>query len=244
MSKTSLRFANQWTPIRKQDARALGLSVEPLAPILRPENIGLVLDHSQWVEMPVAGPWMVAFRVADQRGQPIISEVRLFPFEKDTTRKPPAGQWSGVYGASVRVPPAGITARLLREVRTRAFRAALREIVARHRETLAALDFPAARPVPASHRGRKGRTDTELAHIAAAYEVAYLAARPAIAAVAKRFRLSPSKARDAVHRARVRGLLSPASKQGIGGGLLTPLAQKILKQDAKSKGGKRHGKKR
>src|SRR5262249_21077734 len=94
---------------------------------------------------------------------------------------------------------------------------------------------------PASTRGRKGRTDIELARISETYEKAYLGGHAAIGAVSKEFGLSLSQARDAVHRARVRGLLSPAAKQGIGGGTVTEWGRELLKQ--RKKGGK-HGKKR
>lgn len=231
-----------WTPISKRDALILGLPTEPLAPTRTADDVGMILDLSDWVEMSI-GRWMVAYRVVDQRGQPVISELRIFPHEKAALKNRPPGQWSGIYGAAARVPPGGITARLLRGIKTQAFRTALREILTRHSEALTAIDHPIVRTAstPRSKRGRKGRTDLELARIAAAYEKAYVAGHPAIVAVAKAFGLSLSQARDAVYRARVRRLLSPAGKQGKGGGTVTALGRALLNQ---SKKGSNHGKKR
>ena len=271
MSK-ALRTVNTWTPILETHAKQLGLNTQPLAPTHTEKDIGLILDRSDWVEIPLER-WMVAYRVVDQRGQPVIAELRIFPREK---HKRPPGQWSGMFGGTVHVPPGGLTARLLREVRRRKFRASLRELVAgwtaalkQHQDKWLtdpnlsrhltpeeiedvrqfrpekmvgeALPWMRSKEPATSKRGRKGRTDLELARIAAAYEHAYLTGRQsAIGAVAKQFKLSPSQARDAVHRARIRRLLSPASKQGQGGGLLTPFGQIVLKQS--KKGRTRHAK--
>lgn len=244
MAKAVLRMPGSWAVISKQDAQNLGLSVESLAPTHTADDVGLILDRSDWVEMSV-DRWVVAYRVVDQRGQPVISELRIFPQEKAAAHKRPPGQWSGMYGSAVRVPPGGITARLLRSIKTQAFREVLRQILARHVEALTAIAHPlvsTASVSPGSKRGRKGRTDRELARIAAAYETAYIGGHPATRAVAKAFALSFSQARDAVHRARVRGLLSPAGKQGKGGGTLTPIGRALLRQSKKR--GTRHGAKR
>jgi len=241
-----LRSRGNWEPIKKSDAKRLGLKVEEFSPTHKAEEFGLVLDLSVWFEASIAPRWRVAFRLANQGGQPVIAEVRVFP---DEPGERPAGRWSGEYGVKTKVPPGGITARVLRQIRTQTFRRELSAIRKRHAEHLGELarsdpSFPLTSAPSLTTRGRKGRSDRELARIALAYEAAYASGRPAIAAVAKAARLSLTKARDAVHRARTRGLLSPASKRGKGGGLLTPLGREILKQGAKSKGGKRHGKKR
>lgn len=244
MRTSSLRTRGSWEVITRSDAKRRGLTVEPLAPVYREKDLGMVLDRSVWFEACLGPRWKVAFRLANQRGQPVIAEARIFP---DEPERYPVGQWSGEYGAPATVPPGGLTARILRTIRTQAFRHDLRTITSRWTEKLKDL-MPELRvavhsqspPVPT--RGRKGRTDRELARIAAAYERAYLAGRPAIAAIAEAFKFSLSKARDAVRRARTRGLLSGGGKQGKGGGLLTPDARALLKQDGKrsqTKGGKR-----
>ena len=277
MKKSALRTAGNWVPITKSEAKRRGLTVESLLPLYRACDLGLVRDRSVWFEARITPRWIVAFRLTNQRGQPVIAELRMFPDELDEQypRRAP-GRWRGEYGATATVPPGGLTARALRQIRTQAFKTDLRAIMARkitvemekaeiekandgkralkgtRREGTWGQDewesvFPAV-PLstvkPLATRGRKGRSDIELARIAATYETAYLSGRPAIAAVAKTSGLSLTRARDAVRRARVRGLLSEASKQGKGGGLVTPLAREILKQDVKSKGGKRHGTKR
>jgi hypothetical protein len=268
MKRPALRSANIWEPIRRADAARRGLTVKKFAP-LKASAFGLVIDRSVWFETSIAPRWTVAFRLVEQHGLPVIAEVRIFP---DEPGHYPPGRWSGEYGAPTKVPPGGLSARALRQIRTQAFKADLRKIMARKvtvemekAEIEKANDgkralkgtrregtwgkeewesvFPGV-PLspPSATRGRKGRSDRELARIAAIYERAYVANRPAIAAVAKAHRLSLTQARDAVRRARVRGLLSGGGKQGQGGGLLLPKAQEILKQDAKSKGGTRHAK--
>ena len=270
MKKSALRTTDCWVPIERSEGTRRGLTVKPLAPTHTAKELGLVLDRSVWFETRIAPRWIVAFRIVNQRGQPVIAEARIFPDEP--VRYPP-GRWSGEYGAPATVPPGGLGARALRQIRTQAFRKDLFKIRTRkttvawtdwHPKTKAEephtavvdwaatlqelargdSNFPITSAPPSSTRGRKGRSDQTLARIAKVYEHAFKASRPSTAAVSKAFRLSLSQARDAVRRARSRGLLSPASKQGKGGGLLTSLAQEILKKDLKSKGGKRHGKKR
>lgn len=243
MTRAVLRLPQSWVPIEKEEAARLKLTVEDFSPTHKATDFGLVLDLSVWVEMPLTARWLVAFRLANQRGQPVIAEVRVFP---DEPGKRPAGRWSGEYGAiTTRVPPGGITARLLRTIRTQTFKRMLRTIVTRWEKELGGLDLgfiPPAVP-PLTNQGRKGRSDAALARIAAVYEAAYLADTPPVPAVAKASRLSLTQARDAIHRARVRGLLSHASKQGKVGGRLTPIARELLKQQTKKKR-RKYGKKR
>jgi hypothetical protein len=57
----------------------------------------------------------------------------------------------------------------------------------------------------------------------------------------KVLKVSGTKARDVIHRARYLGFLEPASQRGQGGGLMTEMALKLL--DLKEpKGGRRHAK--
>lgn len=245
MKKSALRTTGNWVPITKSEAKRRGLTVESLRPLYRACDLGLVRDQSIWFETPIAPRWIVAFRLTNQRGQPVIAELRVFP---DEPGHYPPGRWSGEYGAPAKVPPGGLSARDLRQIRTQAFRADLRTIATHLMpewgEELPSLfpGVPLSTVPPRATQGRKGRSDLELAQIAAVYEAACIANRPAIAAVAKAFKLSLSKARDAVRRARVRGLLSSASKQGKGGGLVTPAARAILKQYSMNTGGIRHAK--
>jgi hypothetical protein len=91
-------------------------------------------------------------------------------------------------------------------------------------------------------RTSAGLSDRALLRVARVYERATLAERPVTAAVATAMTLSPSKARDAISRARYLGFLLP-TKKGKGGGLLTEKARKLLPVK-KHKGGKHHGTKR
>lgn len=251
MRTPSLRAAFSWTPIDKDMARDLGLQgqVQKLAP-RDFADIRLILDKSVWVEIPLAERWLAAFRLVNKHGIPSVAELRVFPLPPGPqTSKRPAGRWSGEYGEAQGVPPGGLTARQLRMVRFQTFKRALRKVLARHGEALSSLagdvpDIPRSVPQAAT-RGRKGRPDTELAKIAAIYEQAHLSDNPPVAAVAKACRLSLTQARDVVRRARTRGLLTAAHKQGSGGGLLTPQARALLAYDRDVKeGGRKHGKKR
>src|SRR5574340_61428 len=232
MAQSVLRQANVWVPLLTRDATRLGLSCKPLEPLYTSDHIGTVCDQSYWLETTIDG-WTLAYRVVDQRGQPIIAELRIFPRQKGTGPKWPPGQWPGTYGGSTGIPPGGITARLLRLVQVRkGVQTHLRRIIdrwAKERPGLIDLPRPQATGIQAGSRpGRKGRPDGELAQIALAYQTAYLDGRPAGAAVSRRFSLSLSQARDAIHRARIRGILSPATKQGRVGGTLTPLGKTLL----------------
>jgi hypothetical protein len=244
MSKAILRFPGgwTWTPILKNVATKLGLQVEPLEPTVSIDSLGLVQDHSVWVEMPI-DRWIVAFRIVDQRGQPIVAELRVFPLEENAKRRRPAGQWTGIYGDKTPVPHGGITSTFLRNIKTNEFRAALRKIHTRFAQKLLDFDLSFVQPIrlPTSKPGPKGRPDSELARIAAIYQTALLDGRPPIRAVAQETGLSPSRARDAVGRARDKKLLSPADKQGCAGGTLTELGRELLEESMK---GASHGKKR
>jgi hypothetical protein len=243
MNQATLRFPDAWTwtPILKRIATNLGLSVEPLESIFPITHVGLIRDRSIWMEMPM-GNWMVCFRIIPQLGQPVIAEMRIFPGNKGKRKFPP-GQWPGMYGDRAHVPPGGITTTFLHGITKKEIRAALRAIHNRHKEYLPESLGPLVPPAhqPPGKRGRKGRTDEELARIAETYEKAFLDNRPATKAVAVMLKVTISKARDAIHRARTRGFLSPAIEKGRGGGAMTLLGRQILKQPMK---GASHAKKR
>src|SRR5574337_999626 len=234
MPKPVLRAPNSWTAIDRADAQRLKIPAERIKDAREEDirQIGYVLDKSIWIEHAIGQGWMLAFRVAYQHGAPVISETRIFPCDSEHIGRPP-GVWSGIFGDTPRLPPGGITARLLREVRTTAFRKGLRELVARwDQEVMVALPLPWVRPPEPSStkpkRGRPGRSDVELARMARTYAKAYMSGKPPVRAVAETFQISASQARDAVLRARTRGFLSPATKQGRRGGILTPLAKAFL----------------
>jgi hypothetical protein len=256
--------------VEKSEAKALGLpSIRLSKTDLK--DVRYIEDRSKWLELDPQDGWTLFLRVSNQRGHPIISEVRLFPAE---ARKRRPAEWSGAYGADTGIPKGGITARQLRAVRLGQFHPLLHRVLARweqetpsnlkrwndlRRGAIAKGDekgepmthaeqqqgiaaaraklFPWANPqsLPAKTRGRKGRSVLELARMSAAYEKACLVKRPPIPEVAKHFHLSYAEARDAIHRARVLGLLTGGGRKGKGGGYLTSTAKTILKSSGKLK---------
>jgi hypothetical protein len=167
----------------------------------------------------------------------------VFPLEENAKSRRPAGQWTGIYGDKTPVPRGGITSTFLRKIKTNEFRAALREIHTRFAQELLDFDLSFVQSIrlPTSKPGPKGRPDSDLARIAAIYQKAFLDGLPPIKAVAQEMGLSPSRARDAVSRARDKKILSPADKQGCPGGTLTALGRELLEESTK---GASHGKKR
>jgi hypothetical protein len=212
--------------------------------------------NDAWVEIEIGDGWRAAFRLAPYGGQPVIAELRVFPADQYPGRKP--GTWRGDVlgvqaggaqrvrkvlpgGKTVDCPPVrtGITARLLRRIPLGEHRRHAETFIARLKEThrgmgadLAAWGFNAeiekGKKKPTVQR-RGGRPDRFYADLAAAY-VARIAAgsRRPVADLADRRKLSASVVRDAIHEARVRGLLMKG-RQGAPGGTLTAKAEAILK---------------
>lgn len=196
------------------------------------EFAGQVRVSDAWVEVPLGRSWIVAYRIVNDHGTPVVGELRIFPAEED---RPALGQWSGeLLGANAKVPRRGITTRQLRAVRVLAYLRYMADQVARLRAKAPDLakDWgwgeggatPARRsksPV-GSRRGRKGRPDEFYADIAAAYvlTLARDSKRP-IQDIATRRRLDPGQVRDMIREARKRKLLT-AAKAGVRGGVLTP----------------------
>ena len=127
-------------------------------------------------------------------------------------------------------PPAGITTRMLRQLRTGDLIAALR-VAARQQEQL--FGIPQDLPVP-TRVGRRGRDDLYYARWAAAYADALADSPRPVAALAAAHNLSPSQIRNLIHACRRRGLLT-ASPPGRPGGDLTPRAVQLLKEDSDGK---------
>ena len=76
-----------------------------------------------------------------------------------------------------------------------------------------------------------GRGDVRLARIAQRYVAALTrGSRTQNADVARQLRITNAQVRDAIHRARKQGLLSPTGKQGVPGGELTSRALEILER--------------
>lgn len=186
-----------------------------------------------WVEAPL-GAWVVAYRLVDQSGVPVVAELRIFPCESGKGRPP--GRWSADFrGAEASAPPGGIPADLLRQVRVTTVRSAAADFL---RWLTRQSDRPAARtgekeeaksPAPTSSK-RRGKPDEFYADLAKEY-VGLLNAgssRP-VAEISEQRSIPKSKVRDMVRQARWRDLLTETMR-GKTLGQLTPLAKFLLQQ--------------
>jgi hypothetical protein len=100
---------------------ALGIPLESVS-VWRSDGdkrLQTVVVKDVWIEQALPGKWsgwVLASRVmADRRGQPVIAEVRVFPYEEN--RYGDSGEWSAQHlGASARdsVPVGGLPATLVR----------------------------------------------------------------------------------------------------------------------------------
>jgi len=184
-----------------------------------------------WVEADLDDSWRLAIRVVPQNGEPVVAEVRVFPKEAD---RPGYGEWSGVLcdQSDVVVPPGGLRARTLREVRLGVVRSTYRETVAFWRKVEEKTGEPLLSDVgwdftPAAGRRRR-QPDSFYAAVAATHVEAILdgsrhpnvAAASALAAMWGR-EVTANQVRAWVEEARRRKLLDhPRRGAGsIGGGI-------------------------
>jgi hypothetical protein len=196
---------------------------------------------SQWLEAPLDDGWLVALRLSAQDGWPVVAELRVFPDEGDDRDSRWPGCWSAErLGYLAPVPPGGLTARKLREVRLETFLReqakqllAQRDTILRRDHATAGTDNPEL-----THPGRKragSKSDLELAQVAQEYiercHDPRTAQRPTAALAAARAGWTTTYARDQVHAARERGLLTSLGR-GRQGGTLTPKAERLLHQGA------------
>jgi len=216
------------------------------------EYVGVAAPHDWWLRVDLDQHWTVAYRLAVKAGQPIVAEMRLFPFEADSRM----GEWSGQFlGVAAHVPGRGITASLLRQItpgnHLRQLPAIMRatmqrswftyaeeqgkiirrpapsELLFSKRGFFGASDFQAPK-LRGSKVGRPGRSDTFLALIAAEYTrtIAIGSQRP-IKDVAREFRQPESAVRNWIYQARERRLLK-GRQWGQRGGELTKRARMLL----------------
>ena len=193
------------------------------------------------------GKWRVRIELAPQSGRLVVAELHVEPQDK--------GQRE--LGLLARVPMAGITSRFLQRIRVQASAQAITDklrspheserleyvtlVVATGAEHL----LGTLRPEPGAPGPRRGRPPIATARLLDA-ATAYAAAakhgseQPVVEAAAA-LGLEVGRVRDLVHRARRRGLLTPA-QWGQSGGGLTPAALALLgkgKGKRRKKGAKR-----
>lgn len=202
---------------------------------------------SMWAEVRLDAEWTVSYRVVVQGGSLTIGEVRIFPAAQTRSHEWGAGDLDGLAAA---VPPGGLVARLLRAPTPGAHLAEIQR-------TIAWADLEVAyarrrglsrRQAPFSSTGMMGSLGIEkprnlttaprrtqvshyaLAKAAAAYVQALESgSRKTTVAVATRVRVSETKARDMVHRARVAGILEPSRvRQGRPEGRLSDYGRAVL----------------
>jgi hypothetical protein len=217
-------------------------------------NAILPRDRHQevWVEVPVTGGWIAAYRLVVKKRRPVVGEVRLFPEHPPEFRD--AGRWSGEPSA---IPAEGIPGGALRALRLKdpleLFPKFLKNWERQHGAATAnrvlgrhglSIRSELARKRP----GRAGRSDTFYLPWAAAYverlgagsrhPVKDLAAHPPAVIegyVSRRGSASEATVRDLIHQARERGLLT-RSPPGRPGGELTPKAERLIRQAAGKRG--------
>jgi len=191
--------------------------------------------NEAWVEivLPADPSWMVAYRVlADESGDAVVAEVRVFPAESSKGRPP--GAWSAeVLGAAAQLPAGGLRAEVLRQVTLGEYRQFIPDFQAWRskqagrtlRVTLpaAALETPVITPKP----GRRPKPDEYYAKFAKEYVDALPRSRSPVADISADHQISQGKVRDIIHEARQRRLLTK-TRQGRVGGELTERARNIL----------------
>jgi hypothetical protein len=195
--------------------------------------------HETWLEVPLDGSWIAAYRVVPQEGRPVVAEVRVFP---DENAPRPQGRWSAErLGDQAPVPVGGVPARVLRQLRVREHLSLYDEIVQRYHPSqsfrVSLLEHGFTRVM--KEAGHRRRSDLFYAEIASAY-VRLTADRAPIRRLREELEregglyFAEATVRDFVNRARRRGLLTP-SPPGRPGGELTPKAQVLLRQLAEDR---------
>lgn len=123
--KPNLKRKIEQVPFRRGDAHWHGLDTTPS----KDRGIVYVAVENTWVEVPLKDKrpgrteeWVVAYRLVEQGGYPVVAELRLFPAEelfwKEAALERDPGQWSAEFlGQNAKVPTGGITARMVREVK-------------------------------------------------------------------------------------------------------------------------------
>jgi len=201
------------------------------------------VDEPAWLEHDLNSSWTVAYRLGAQHGRPVIAEIRVLPWD-------PGGP--GAETSTVRqVPVGGISARMLRRIRTEEALDVLRQFEGAITKLLESSSPSDVGPAAASAirlrsqgmetldggkpRGRPPLSDVYLARLAQRYvQLLDEGERRPIPAVRHWLTLqgepsSESTVRDQLNKAVTRGILDrPSCSQGRATGVLTTKAVTLL----------------
>ena len=236
-----LSIGSRWEIVDGRDALQRGALGSELAPVNSDHSKSylqaarITLQHRAWVEIPLGnGEWTTAARLLPQNGVPVIAELRIFPHVPSARQGP--GQWGEEFaGLRAKVPPGGISTRLLRGLRLsltgsawKQFREAMQKLAGKDDWVEKSHGLSVAAP-EAKRAYRRGRPDSFYALVAKRYcKVIESGKRNPVQKIAHSIGESESKVRDMILQARKRGLLTRPPKQGRIGGLLTPKGQALL----------------
>jgi hypothetical protein len=217
---------------------------KPLAPRLRllrrDARVGpaALKVKDAWISHDIDARWRAAFRLVRSRGHVRVGEVRVFPIESGYRNN---GEWSAHYrGLDAEAPRRGITKQLLRRVQPHLW-LALGSTALGGQQSSHAREFamvfgppPPDPPKGTTRRGRPSHDDLFLARVARDYERALRKAGGPVKALADKHDALVTRVRGWVHKARLRGFLTP-STQGKPMGRLTPKGRFVL--ETRTKGG-------
>ncbi len=103
--------------VTKEQSRRRQLPLEALP---ADGSLGIVETQDLWIEEPVDGDprWMIASRIiGDERGVPVVAEVRVFPNPQGEDQHRAHGDWAAqILGCRARpIPRGGVTSSLVRK---------------------------------------------------------------------------------------------------------------------------------
>lgn len=238
-------FANDIAeiPTLVQNNRVAALPFDKYSP-KPPSAFAWVHRWECWLELEIDDEWIAAYRIVPQEGGVVVAELRVFPLDRGSDRKPSTpGLWSGeVLGIAASAPKGGLSARTLRRVKLNLHKKHAQEALNEIRKIVGD-DFLQAFGLPAmsaatkkrsksERRGRRPLDESVLAEIAQRYvEATAAGSRSPVKHVAAQLGFTIGKVRSALHKARARGILSK-TKWGTAGGRLTRKGKKLLAQNA------------
>ena len=191
-------------------------------------------DSSVWAQINLGDSWRVAYRIIPQDDELVVGEIRVFPREGNWFKEPAPGEWSAkVLGRLAKVPPGGITARLLRQVKVGQHHEYANEFVKKFYPQIEDyLSAPRSSPKP---RRKNRLSDVYLAALAGLY-VAVLdtGVKQPIVELSRRLKRKREEIRDHLHQARNRKILA-GGRQGRATGTLTEKAKELIASTVGSK---------